>query len=165
MAETRRELVAEIIEEMGAFRRSMFGRRAHGPRFGAIKNVMSISPVQGELLHLLASRETLTVTEIARIMGVTGSAVTQMVDPLVRKGLLDREHDEDDRRVVRICLSSKAKTMHAMIENHLDQHFSELLEPLSVEELRTFRDLMQKIINNQDNLKTKTVANETRRYG
>jgi DNA-binding MarR family transcriptional regulator len=149
MAESREDLIGEIIEDMGAFRRSMFGRRRRAPKFGELKELMPISPVQGELMHLLASRETLTVTEIAKIMGVTGSAVTQMVDPLVAKGLLDRDHDKNDRRVVRIGLSHRAKLRHNKIENHIGEHFSELLEPLSVEELETFRDLIHKITNNQ----------------
>lgn len=115
-----------------------------------MKKMMPISPAQGELLHLLASREFLTVKEIAGMMGVTGSAVTQMVDPLVAKGLIAREHDRNDRRVVRIGLLHRAKVKLANMDDHINKHFSEMLEPLSVEELKLFRDLMRKISSNQN---------------
>jgi DNA-binding MarR family transcriptional regulator len=145
MKDNREKLVNEIIEDMGSVRRSVFARPKHPEGF------RPIPPAQGELLHIVAAHKALTVKEIAGIMRITGSAVTQLADPLVKAGFVTRKHDEQDRRVVRISLSAKGQTKVATFHKHLKQHFTEMVEPLSVKELQIYRDLNRKIIANLKN--------------
>ncbi|MFA5866421.1 MAG: MarR family transcriptional regulator [Actinomycetota bacterium] len=148
MAESRESIISDIVKDMGAFRRSMFGRPKLAGKLMLKKAHSLISPAQGELLHILKTRDSLTVKETAEMMGVTGSAVTQLVDPLVRAGLVTREHDENDRRSVRVSIAAKGREKMTIFERHHKRHLTVLLEPLTVEELRTYRDLHRKIVNN-----------------
>lgn len=106
------------------------------------------SPAQMELIHIISSQGPVTVKDIAEAMGVSGSAVTQFADPLVKAGLVERAHDKEDRRIVRIQLSEDGRKRHSMLEMHGREHIAGMFEPLTDEELLTLRDLHRKIINN-----------------
>jgi DNA-binding MarR family transcriptional regulator len=47
------------------------------------------------------------VKQIAEHLGVTKSAITQLLDPLVTKGFIERQNDPNDRRIVRFNLTIK----------------------------------------------------------
>ena len=51
----------------------------------------------------------ITVTELSEILGVSPPSTTAMVDRLVKKGFLIREHSSKDRRKVIISTSPEAK--------------------------------------------------------
>ncbi len=148
MTESRESIISDIVKDMGAFRRSMFGRPKLAGKLLLKKAHSLISPTQGELLRLLKRHDSLTVKEIAESMGITGSAVTQLVDSSVRLGLVTREHDENDRRSVRISIAAKGREKMTIFERHHKRHITVILEPLTIEELRTYRDLHRKIVNN-----------------
>ena len=106
------------------------------------------SPAQIELIHIIAGRGVVTVKDIAKTMRVSGSAVTQFADPLVKAGLIEREHDADDRRIVNISLSKAGRKKLSGLEIHGKDHMALMFEPLTNDELKTLRDLHRKIINN-----------------
>ena len=57
------------------------------------------------------------MSDIARYMNVTTAAMTGIVDRLVRDGYVMREHDDNDRRIVRIKLTAKGgSVVRSMIE-------------------------------------------------
>jgi DNA-binding MarR family transcriptional regulator len=64
---------------------------------------------QMRALLRLASAEGLTMGELARRIGVSCAAATQVVDQLVDLGLVARERDTEDRRVVRLWLTERAR--------------------------------------------------------
>ena len=49
------------------------------------------------------------MNELARGMGVTRPAATGLVDRLIAQGLVRRQQDADDRRVVRVGLTPKGR--------------------------------------------------------
>lgn len=51
------------------------------------------------------------ISNIGDNLGITAAAASQMVDRLVQNGLLQREEDPDDRRVKRVTLTTKGKTL------------------------------------------------------
>lgn len=59
-------------------------------------------------LETLKMRETATMTELARQLRVPKQQVTKLVDKLSENGFVERMPNEEDRRVTRIRLTSKA---------------------------------------------------------
>jgi MarR family transcriptional regulator, organic hydroperoxide resistance regulator len=137
----RAALIAEIFEDMLVMRRKMIERHLSGP------GDPDIPPAQGRLLHIVDWRGSLSVKEIAEILRVSGSAVTQLVEPLVKAGLLNRESDANDRRTVRINLTEQGKARLKELKRFHLQHWDRILRPLSEPELRSYRDLQRKIID------------------
>jgi DNA-binding MarR family transcriptional regulator len=66
---------------------------------------LQLSRTQLEIL-LMFGEEPKTTGEIAKRLSLTQGAITQTVDTLVRRSLVERYPDELDRRVVRLRLSS-----------------------------------------------------------
>lgn len=70
----------------------------------------SLTGPQFAVLRLLqAEPQGRTASELAQRLGVSTSAMTGMVDRLVRPGLVERRRDEDDRRVVWVRLTESGK--------------------------------------------------------
>lgn len=140
MDKKRQQIIKEIFDGMLIMRRKLAERRQVEPAG------FRIPPAQGIVLHIVGSRGSLSVKEIAEIMRVSGSAATQLVDSLFKAGLLSRSGDAGDRRVIRISLTENGKNQLAKLRKFQLEGIGRLLAPLSEPELEIFRDLQQKII-------------------
>jgi DNA-binding MarR family transcriptional regulator len=96
-----------------------------------------------------------TPAELAEAAGVTRATMTGLVDTLERDGLVKREPDPDDRRMMSVRLTPKAEKF---MEQYLPGHFkliSGLMAPLTETERRTLVRLLGKI---QDHIPAGTDA-------
>lgn len=57
-----------------------------------------------QVLAMLQDVGTMSVSEISRRLGIAKPNITPLVDRLFEAGYVDRQHDENDRRVVNIVL-------------------------------------------------------------
>ncbi|MBQ4049652.1 MAG: MarR family transcriptional regulator [Clostridia bacterium] len=69
----------------------------------------NINPLQVSVLNLIHDHKTLNMTSLARRLGYTNQRLTQPVDDLVRRGLLGRTIDDDNRRMVFVSLTEKGE--------------------------------------------------------
>jgi DNA-binding MarR family transcriptional regulator len=113
-------------------------------------NEHNISPGRFTVLMLLYDKfagEPLprTPAELADKAGVTRATITGLVDTLERDGLVTREHDSGDRRMMLVHLTHKG---HTALREILPGHFrgmAALMAPLSEGERRTLVRLLEKI--------------------
>lgn len=73
-------------------------RRLHGEL--ASQMVSGITGSQFFVLKKIAGRGRMTVSDVAEELGVSLSAITALVDRLVKAGLMVRARDDQDRRLV-----------------------------------------------------------------
>jgi DNA-binding MarR family transcriptional regulator len=83
-------------------------------RYAAHHAKMEYSPMQMHVLHTMLDRNTFTMTELAGEVLISKQQLTPIIDKLVNSGLVRRETDEADRRVVRICLSPAGRDFLAL---------------------------------------------------
>ena len=86
-----------------------------------------------------------TPAELAEKAGVTRATITGLVDTLERDGLVTREHDSDDRRMMRVHLTHRG---HAALGEILPGHFKRmatLMATLSEGERKTLVRLLEKV--------------------
>lgn len=57
----------------------------------------------------------MTMGELSELMSVTHGVATRMVDRLLKKGMVDRYNDENDRRVVHISLTKQGTEVTAEV--------------------------------------------------
>ncbi|HEY3143151.1 MAG TPA: MarR family transcriptional regulator [Acidimicrobiales bacterium] len=88
-----------------------FGR--HGVRAG-----------QQYILLTLWEEDCLAPGEIARRLGLSTPTVTRAATRMAAAGLLDRKPHATDRRLVRLCLTSRGKSLQRVI----DREMSDLTE-------------------------------------
>lgn len=73
----------------------------HAPEF----LTLDVTMAQMKALYLVAARGSLHMSALADLLGVTLSTGSGLVDRLVDQGLLERRHDELDRRHVMVRLT------------------------------------------------------------
>ncbi len=66
-----------------------------------------LSPLQVHVLDALQHRTPATMTSLANEVWMTKQQLTGIVTKLVKRGIAQRDFDPDDRRVVRISLTTK----------------------------------------------------------
>ena len=73
--------------------------------------IEGIVPSHGEILNVLFSVESCTMTELAERIRRTKPTLTVLVDKLVEYGYVNREKDQKDARVTNIVLTDKGSKL------------------------------------------------------
>nr|WP_255731400.1 MarR family transcriptional regulator [Solibacillus sp. MA9] len=109
---------------------------------------IGISPIL--VLLELRDNEQLKQVELADRLGYTKGAMTSIANKLVTNQLAERVFDENDRRIIRLCITEKGK--QALIEaNKVGKEiFLDLFSALTSEEIELYLSLQQKILNRQE---------------
>jgi DNA-binding MarR family transcriptional regulator len=95
------------------------------------------------LLH--QSRTGLSMHQLAEAQSITPSSATQLVDRLVKVGLVERLREDEDRRLVRVQLTGAARErFEDMLHLHL-RGLAAVTEALTDAELTTLVELLAKI--------------------
>lgn len=136
----RKKIIEELLQGMYAMRHKlMVGYTC--------KKELVITPSQGFVLRFVARNSSANVKEIAQALNVTSSAATQLIDGLVDKEYLVREESPDDRRVISLSLSEKAKKLFKEFREQGLEKMTELFSSLTDEELAQYAALNKKIVD------------------
>lgn len=109
----------------------------------AIEGTMSVSEFL--VLRMLAQTGPSRVSQIARKMQITASAVTFLTDKLADKELILRKRDEADRRVVLVSITEKGARVLEELEALRRAAAERMLEGLSDSELSGIVAILEKL--------------------
>ncbi|MCM3112339.1 MarR family winged helix-turn-helix transcriptional regulator [Lederbergia lenta] len=90
-------------------------------------------------------------SELAEQLFVHKSAITVRVEKLVKKGLVERQRDEQDRRNVYLQLSKQGIELYESIQAKIDQFLESIVSNLPEEEMESFLNVYEKIANYIEN--------------
>jgi DNA-binding MarR family transcriptional regulator len=135
----RSKLIQEIFEDMARFKRATQGSQAEAKGIG-------FSRSQLELLFTVAHREKMSGRQIADTLGISTSAASQLIDPLVDQGLLSRSEDEKDRRITHISFTAKGKTALKKVKAGYLAKMAASMEGLNDKELESLQRLHRKML-------------------
>ncbi len=127
-AELADDLVRELTswtprERMGAFRRWQHG---------------ALSLVHLNVLTLLEAEGPLSMGRLAEALDVSVASTTGIVARMTARGVIERRHDADDRRVVLVHLTPRGTRVFQNLEQHHRQRLARLLDQLSEDEMTGF---------------------------
>jgi len=115
-----------------------------------------LTVAQLRVLILLQTEGASHMSVIASLLGTTLSTVTGTVDILVKKGLVIRRDDPQDRRLVICDLSAAGQEIINRMWVLGQQQLERLLDGLSLEELKKAHEVAELLTNNvksHDNFK------------
>lgn len=124
-----KHLIQELFEEMSALRRLMHGSGEH------MMGQLQLTRSQLEVLFLLLHHSALSVGDIANRTGVTTSAATQTLDVMVRRGLVERQADDADRRVSNQILTDEGKALARKAKARSTAVLTEIMSEMEPDEL------------------------------
>jgi DNA-binding MarR family transcriptional regulator len=126
---------------------------AHTAMFRYLSKLMKeqnlpITPEQFSVLSYLWQKDGLQQSELANCTNRNRANVTRVVDILEREGIVERRDDENDRRVFRIFLTAKGKSLRDATASCARQTIEDALNGLSKEEIDTCTRVLLKIRSN-----------------
>jgi len=113
----------------------------------AIARRAGLSGTDHKYLGLMVAKGPMTAGELAQLTGLTGGAITGLIDRLEEKKLARREYDTEDRRKVYIVADSAAvlKLMTPIFKD-LQKKTANLLMSYSDSEIRIIKKYMEEAV-------------------
>ncbi len=84
--------------------------------------------------------------ELASHLDITPAAATGLIDRLIHQGMVSREDDANDRRIVWIVLSQKGRTALLNIEKQRIKSLTEVFGRLSEADRAAYLRILEKIV-------------------
>ena len=95
--------------------------------------------------HMKSKKEGPKVSEISRILSLTPPTVTQLINSLEAKNMVERQADPTDRRVVRVLLTEQGRAVTRRAKAHRDITLQKLVDYLGEEESNQLANLLMKV--------------------
>ena len=130
--DARRPIGDELLDELTAWpprdRAGMFRNWHRG----------ALSLIQLNVVAVLEAEGPLPMSRLADELDVSVASATGIVDRMERRGMVQRRHATDDRRVVDVHLTEQGTGIFRDLEAHRREHLARLLGELTQEELAGF---------------------------
>ena len=124
-----RRLRQQLVEEMTAWNPreflAMFRRIKHG----------SVSLIHLNVLTVLEMDGALSMSRLADALDVSVASMTGIVDRMEKRGLVERQHDVEDRRVVLVQPTDAGRAVFTTIGESRRVGLAKMLEHLSDDEV------------------------------
>lgn len=107
-----------------------------------------ITPEQYWLLRLLHRRGPMSISELAEVLGVTGSSITTACKRLEKAGLVKRERQGEgcDERVVLAVLTAQGIEQIEAWQQERREMLSHMLSPLTQQEQDELQRLIERVL-------------------
>ena len=104
-----------------------------------------LSTTQFQALSTLREAEPLTAMAMAGLLRIAGPTATRAVDSLKRRGLIVKERDPQDRRIIWLRLTQAGRELWERQQERQLAWVSGMLQTLDNQEQRTLTELLGKL--------------------
>ncbi|WP_165861201.1 MarR family winged helix-turn-helix transcriptional regulator [Paenibacillus paeoniae] len=105
-----------------------------------------VTGTQMYMLHYINQSERCRLTELAEKLDVKPSAVTVMIDRLVKSDYVVRTHDKDDRRVILVELTPTGKDILEKAQALREQIVGAYIDKMDPGDARIATDVLEKMV-------------------
>ena len=107
-----------------------------------------ITPPQWGALELLLAQDGMTIGAMSQKRGVDAPAATGIITRLEQMGLVERRHDREDRRVVKVYLTAEGRDISHTLVSSVEHFEQRMKRGFSEGELDRFLAQLQQLIAN-----------------
>lgn len=133
----RSKRIQELLDSLHIIKRTLL------TQLGSYSKGTDLSVAQLLVLRIVGEHEGTSVKDIANLMGLTSSAITQVVNVLAEKGYLFRAENPADRRALKLRLSHRGAAQLQALQR---QVVETLLDVFDDQELIAYCALSKKIL-------------------
>jgi MarR family transcriptional regulator, organic hydroperoxide resistance regulator len=106
---------------------------------------VGLTTPQFHILMMVKEKGPCKVTTLAELMGVKPSAISVMIDKLVAQGLVDRQHQENDRRVVMLSITDTGNQTLEQMSQQSNEIIGGYFNVCTPEEIEKMIQTLEKI--------------------
>lgn len=125
--------LAFLIVDAARLQRTVFDRRVRK---------LGFTRTQWLVLRKLGEQPGVSQSELAEMLEVERASAGRLIDKLEENGWLERRADIDDRRINRIYLTEKGRSVHGIIGPIAEAMVEEELSDLTKQEREVLTDLL-----------------------
>ena len=123
--------------------------KLHQNMLKEICNRFDITLIEANIISFLCDNPEMdTAGDIVELRVLSKGNVSQGVESLIKKSLLMRKQDEDDRRKIHLSLLPSAEPITQAIRKTREKFFEEAFYGMSDEEISMLEDLNRRIMEN-----------------
>lgn len=89
-------------------------------------------------------------SEVARVLGYTPGALTNIADRLMKDAYVERTFDKGDRRIIRISITEKGRNILDQAQKTGQKMRKDIFSILTEEEIQQYLDIQQKLLRHLD---------------
>ena len=130
---------ADARSEIAALLHEQFARLTRQLR--TLELPQGMTPERLSALSVIEKRGPISVTALAEKEMVRPATMSRMVSALVEEGLVKRGEDKTDGRGVLVSATPKGRRTYQRAQEQRLQHFAEVLDSLSDEQIAAMRNL------------------------
>lgn len=108
----------------------------------------TVTPPQWGVLAVLLEEDGLMISTISQRRGIDAPTVTGIIKRLEQIGLVERVHDHQDRRVVKVYLTTEGRDLMSFLSDVVEAFSRAALQDISAEKQQEMCLLLQKTIAN-----------------
>ena len=105
-----------------------------------------LTAAQYAVFSIAGHRDGMSSAELARRFAVTPQTMIKLIASLEARGLIRRKVDAENRRALKVALSAAGHRLLEACEAEIDRMESKVFAVYTAEELRRFRDLLQRLL-------------------
>lgn len=112
---------------------------------GQLEGYMDLSLTQMHAIMVTRDEGEVTISRLAELLGVSAPSASAMVERLVEKSALLREHSREDRRKVVVRLSPQAAKGIEKMEANMLRLFADLVAKIGPDNARKWCEALEKV--------------------
>lgn len=101
-----------------------------------IAREVGLTASQAFVLHYLRTTGSHRASDLAKVVGLTSSAITQICDSLEQTGAIARERMQEDRRTVLISITARGRELIAELYRARARRMTDTLNEMSQDEVK-----------------------------
>ncbi len=140
-------MVSYVSELMEIFQTLPQDLKKFAPDRTKVGNRFGITGVQLMTLHFVKHNDNCKTSDIAYFLSVSPPDATRLVETLVKKGFVERNNDENDRRIIRLRITGDGKKVFENIKKELFLSFSKILEKINEQDAKALLRGMKALSN------------------
>lgn len=104
-----------------------------------------ISLPQLTILEYLQRKNNCIMSDIAELISVSMSAATGLADRMIKNGLLKRSRSGEDRRIVKITITSKGRRVAKSVMQHRAKMIKRMFGKISASDRKKYLKILEKV--------------------
>ncbi len=106
-------------------------------------NAYGLTPIQDLILEALEEQDALSAGDIGKRLVLDNATLSGVLDRLAERDWIIKQTDPSDKRLLRVSLTDKAKSLKEELDKEREQANEEILHALSIEEKVLWKRLLR----------------------